>query len=165
VVDVGCGSGAIATTIALETRAEVVGTDISIDALKVARDNAERLGARVRFANMDLLSSFRNLSVDAVVSNPPYVSHAEADGLQREVRDFEPHVALFAGERGTEIYERIAADAQRVLRPGGLLVFELGWKSLEPVRTMLTRVDRWSDIEVADDLAGIPRAVSARWHP
>jgi release factor glutamine methyltransferase len=163
VVDVGCGSGAIATTLALETSAEVYATDISTDALLVARENACRLGARVRFATMDLLGSFRSLSLDAVVSNPPYVAHAEADGLQREVRDHEPHVALFAGPNGTELYERIVEDAQRVLKPGGVLVLELGWKSLQAVQAMLQAP--WTDHAITDDLAGIPRAISARWAP
>jgi len=163
VVDVGCGSGAIATTLALETSAEVYGTDISAEALLVARENACGLGARVRFAQMDLLGSFRNMSLDAVVSNPPYVAHAEADGLQREVRDYEPQVALFAGPNGTELYERIVADAQRVLKPGGVLIFELGWKSLQAVEAMLKAP--WIDHAITDDLAGIPRAISARWAP
>ena len=75
----------------------------------------------------DLMEAIAAESVDMVVSNPPYVPLAKRDGLQREVRDFEPHVALFGGETGFDLYDRIAADAPRVLRPGGWLVLELGF--------------------------------------
>ncbi len=161
VVDVGSGSGAIAVTLALQSRAEVWATDISGAALRVANENAHHLGARVRFVQCDLLSVFADRCLDVVVSNPPYVAHGEADGMQREVRDFEPHLALFAGPEGTEIYERIVREAERVLRPGGHLVFELGWKSLDAVRGMLGA--GWSEPTYGDDLAGIPRFLTARW--
>lgn len=163
VVDVGCGSGAIAVTIALEARAEVWAVDISRAALAVASLNAGRLGADVQFVNGDLLTPFGPASFDVVISNPPYVGLHEAEGMQREVRDFEPHVALFGGETGAEVYEKIVEQSREVLRPGGWLLFELGWRSLDPVRAMLT--DGWSEIEAIGDLASIPRVLVARWTP
>ena len=163
IVDVGCGSGAIAVTMALESRAEVWATDISLDALSVAAANAQKLEAEVRFVAAGLLAAFPPRSFNAILSNPPYVGLHEADGLQREVRDFEPHVALFGGETGAEVYKAIVAEARTVLRPGGWLIFELGWRSLDPVQAMLT--DGWSGVETIDDLAGITRVLAARWTP
>jgi release factor glutamine methyltransferase len=81
-------------------------------------------------------------------------------GLQREVRDWEPHLALFAGPTGLEIYERLIEQARRVLRPGGRLLFELGYNSLAPVESMLS--EDWRDLEVKHDLAGFPRVMAAR---
>jgi release factor glutamine methyltransferase len=159
-VDVGTGSGAIAVTLALETRARVFATDISAAALGVARGNARQLSAHVDFLVSNLVDAFRDHSIDVLVSNPPYVPRTDEPGLQREVRDYEPHVALFAGPTGLEIYERLIADAARVLRPHGWLLLELGYNSLEPVRAMLQR--EWSDITVMHDLAGLPRVIAAR---
>src|SRR4051794_11032416 len=109
IVDVGCGSGAIAVTLELEMNVDVWATDISLQALSVAADNARRLGATVDFVACDLLSAIPTHGVDMVVSNPPYVPLHEHSGLQREVRDYEPHSALFAGPTGFEIYERLIA--------------------------------------------------------
>jgi release factor glutamine methyltransferase len=161
VLDVGCGSGAIAVSVALECPAEVWAVDISTDALGMACLNARKLGAGVRFVAGDLLETFAPGSFDAILSNPPYVGLHEADGLQVEVREHEPHIALFAGETGVELYARIIATAGKVLRPGGWLILELGWRSLEPVQSMLTA--GWSDVEAIADLAGIPRVLAARW--
>lgn len=161
VVDVGTGSGAIAVTLALESGWTMCATDISKPALDVARQNAEALRARVRFFHADLLSPFAGASLDAVISNPPYVGFDESAGLQREVKDHEPHLALFAGEDGHAIYRRLIAQAERVLKPGGCLILELGYRSLEPVRAMLG--EGWSDHRHEPDLAGIPRVLAARW--
>jgi release factor glutamine methyltransferase len=163
VLDVGCGSGAIAVTIALEKPVRAMGCDISGAALRVAARNARTLGTSVDLLCCDLLTSIRGRSMDMVVSNPPYVGFDERDGLQREVRDHEPHVALFGGEEGTEIYERLVTDAARVLKPGGWLVLELGWKSLDRVHAMLG--SEWIDVQPVDDLAGIPRVLCARYAP
>lgn len=162
-LDVGCGSGAIAVTLQLETGAAVWATEISAEALAVAADNARRLGARVHFVLCDLMAAIGPASMDLIASNPPYVARGEAQGLQREVRGHEPEVALFAGESGVEVYERLIADAPRVLRPGGRLVLELGYRSLEPVRALLD--GRWRDVEVVRDLAGLPRVLAARFQP
>jgi release factor glutamine methyltransferase len=162
-VDVGCGSGAIAVTLQLETGAAVWATDISAAALAVAAQNARRLGAAVRFVRCDLMAALASGSMDLVVSNPPYVAPEEARGLPREVRAHEPAVALFAGDSGLAVYERLVADAPRVLRPGGWLVVELGYRSLGPVRALLDA--RWQDVEVVYDLAGLPRVLAARLAP
>jgi release factor glutamine methyltransferase len=159
---VGCGSGAIAITLRLETGAEVWGTDISLAALGVAADNAARLGARIHLAACDLDAAIADHSIDVLVSNPPYVPLAEVAGLAREVRDHEPHIALTSGPTGFEIYERLIAGARRVLRPGGHLILELGYNSSDRVRALL---DGFENIELTSDLAGIPRVVSCHYQP
>ncbi|HYO82384.1 MAG TPA: peptide chain release factor N(5)-glutamine methyltransferase [Bryobacteraceae bacterium] len=164
ILDVGTGSGAIAVTLALESpQSRVFATDLSADALSVARSNGERLGASVAFVQCDLLEAFGAGSIDVVVSNPPYVGTSEAAGLQREVLEHEPHLALFAGEDGTEAYRRIVARAEQTLRPGGHLLLELGWRSLDRVRDLLGR--SWSDVAAVPDLAGIARVLRARYAP
>jgi len=161
-LDVGCGSGAIAVTLQLETRAEVLGTDISFAALRVAAENASRLGARVQLVACDLDAAIAGRSIDLLVSNPPYVPSAELAGLAREVRDHEPHVALTSGPTGFEIYERLIAGARRVLRPGGHLVLELGYNSCDRVCALL---EDFENVRLTSDLAGIPRVVSCRFQP
>jgi release factor glutamine methyltransferase len=160
IVDTGCGSGAIAITLQLETGAIVAGTDISAAALAVAAENGQRLGALVDWVRCDLISAIAAASVDVIVSNPPYVPLGDRAGLQREVRDYEPEVALFAGPTGFEIYERLVADAARALRPGGWLVLELGYTSKDRVTAMLGA--GWRDLRVVPDLAGMPRVLGAR---
>ena len=162
-VDVGCGSGAIAVTLGLETQARVCGTDISAAALHVARDNAHRLGALVDFVQCDLLAGIADVSVDLIVSNPPYVPLGDRAGLQREVRDHEPEAALFAGATGFEIYQKLVDDTPRVLRQGGWLVVELGYNGRDRVTAMLG--PGWREVQVVPDLAGIPRVLAARWEP
>ncbi|MGA2724607.1 MAG: peptide chain release factor N(5)-glutamine methyltransferase [Bryobacteraceae bacterium] len=158
-LDVGTGSGALAVTLQLETGAEAWATDISPAAATVATGNARRLGARVNVTICDLMEASAAGSMDLIVSNPPYVPLAQWQGLQREVRDWEPRVALFAGETGFEIYDRIAADAPRVLGPGGWIVMELGFGSHDYVANLLST---WRDVRIEPDLAGIPRVIAAR---
>jgi release factor glutamine methyltransferase len=162
-LDVGCGSGAIAVTLQLETGAEVIAADISLPALRIAAENARRLGARISLLNCDLDSAIADRSIDVLVSNPPYVASAELAGLAREVRDHEPHVALTSGPTGFEIYERLIDGARRILRPGGHLVLELGYNSSDRVLQLLDT--RFGDIRLTADLAGIPRVVSCRLLP
>jgi release factor glutamine methyltransferase len=160
ILDAGSGSGAIAVTLQLETHATVYGTDISASSLAVASENARKLGARVEFLCCDLMSALAAKSMNMIVSNPPYVPEAERASLQREVRDHEPEVALFAGPTGFEIYERLVADAARVLCPGGWMVLELGYKSRDRVCGMFG--PKWRDVRVVPDLAGIPRVLKAQ---
>jgi len=155
VVDVGCGSGAIAITLALETRATVLATDISGRALAVAQSNAHALKASVQFLLGDLLSAFADGSVALVVSNPPYVS--EGTITQREVLEWEPRGALFAGPDGLDVYRRLIPEARRVLRPGGSMALELGFTSLPGVLLLLA--SGWREPRMFPDLAGIPRVL------
>jgi release factor glutamine methyltransferase len=159
VVDVGTGSGAIAVTLALETGAQVWATDLSAKAAAVAAENARRLGARVGVVVCDLMTPIASASVDLVVSNPPYVPERQREGMQREVRDWEPAMALFGGETGFDLYRRIVDDAPRVLCRGGWLVMELGFGAHERVAEMLAG---WAEVDVTPDLAGIPRVIAAR---
>jgi release factor glutamine methyltransferase len=159
VLDIGTGSGVLAVTLQLETGAAVWGADISPAALAVAAENSRRLGARVEFVACDLMETMGAGAMDLVVANPPYVPLTQRTGLQREVRDWEPGIALFAGETGFELYDRIVAGAPRVLRPGGWLIMELGFGSLGHVAGLLCA---WETVRIEPDLAGIPRVIAAR---
>lgn len=159
VLDVGTGSGAIAVTLALETDRLVLASDISLPALAVAERNRTAYKTKVDFFASDLLTAVQPESIDLLVSNPPYVPGADAANMQTEVRDWEPHIALFAGNSGFEIYDRLITSAAIVLKPGGRLMMELGYQSLSIVQEMLA--PKWRDIEVISDLAGWPRVIGA----
>lgn len=161
IVDIGTGSGAIAITMALETGARVVGTDISIAALRVAAANGRRLGAAVTWLACDLGSGLCDHRFDVVISNPPYVPARDKTTIQREVRDYEPDVALYGGDDGLEIYRRLIPEAERLLKPGGWLVMEIGYALGDAVSAML---GAWKDVEIRTDLAGLPRVILGR-HP
>lgn len=156
ILDVGAGSGAIAVTLALETGARVVAVDISIAAVRVAAENADKLGANVRFVAGDLVSPFTEASFDLIVSNPPYIPEGEA--LPREVSEHEPRVALYGGADGLDAYRRLIPEAARALRPGGRLIMELGCGLAQAVQAML---QDWDDVALENDLAGIPRVITA----
>jgi release factor glutamine methyltransferase len=159
VVDVGTGSGAIAITLALESSARVVATDVSIAALRVASDNARTLDAKLAFVACDLSGAFAASGFDMVVSNPPYVPALDQTTIQREVRDYEPPMALYGGDDGLDVYRRLVPEARRLLKPGGWLMMELGYAVVDAVRAML---GGWREVEIASDLAGLPRVVRAR---
>ena len=164
VVDVGTGSGCIALALARELpAARVFATDISPRALAVARRNAARHGLadRVAFVESSLLAAFALRSLDLVVSNPPYVSQKDAASLPREVREHEPHLALFAGEEGIDVYPVLIGEAAERLVGGGLLVVELGYDVCERVEALFD-TDDWREITITKDLAGIPRVLAAR---
>ncbi|HEV2305864.1 MAG TPA: peptide chain release factor N(5)-glutamine methyltransferase [Candidatus Acidoferrales bacterium] len=165
VADVGTGSGCIAVALAKELpSAEIVATDISAAALEVARRNAERHGVshRVFFVECDLLQGVAREAArfDVIVSNPPYVAREEESELAREVREHEPREALFGGTTGIEIYARLIEQAAVNLRAGGLLVLEIGHGAAERVRSNFD-ANLWAGIQLTNDLAGIPRVISA----
>jgi len=167
IVDVGTGSGCIALALARELpKAEITATDISPEALEVAQANAARhqLEKRISFVEADLLqkrdvASYVSTEADLVVSNPPYVSEEERDKVQREVRKFEPKVAVFGGAHGFDIYRRLIPQAKDALKPGGWLVMEIGFSQEREIRGLLSG---WSELRVTADLQGIPRVVAAR---
>jgi len=160
ILDVGTGSGAIAISIALELGLTVLASDISTEALSVALQNREALNAPVQFFASDLLEAVGRESLDLLVSNPPYVPARDKANVQREVRDWEPEVALYGGEDGDEVYRRLIAQAAGVVRPAGQLMVEMGYRSLAQIRPILAEC--WTNVSVIDDLAGLPRVLVAQ---
>lgn len=161
IVDVGTGSGCIALALAKELpQAEIHATDISAAALELARANAARhqLTNRIHFHETDLLDGIERSAFDLVVSNPPYVGDAEEDQVQLEVRKFEPRIAVFAGATGMEVIKRLVPQAHDVLKPGGWLVMEISGTIADNVREEL---NGWEEIQITNDLQGIPRVASA----
>ncbi len=161
-IDVGTGSGCIAIALAKELpNAEIHATDISPDALEIAEANAARnqMQSRIHFHDTDLLRGIERDAFDFVVSNPPYVSDSEEDQVQLEVRKFEPRNAVFAGQTGLEVIERLIPQAQRALTPGGWLVLEISGTIAGGVRALLKG---WTDVKISNDLQGIPRIARAR---
>jgi release factor glutamine methyltransferase len=159
---VGTGSGAIALALARELPwAEIHATDISLEALEVARINAARheLASRIQFHHSDLIDGFLPGSLDFVVSNPPYVGESEEDSVQLEVRKFEPRNAVFAGTTGLEVIERLIPQARVALRPGGWLVFEISGTIAKGARGLLSS---WDEVSINHDLQGIARVARAR---
>lgn len=166
ILDVGTGSGCIAVTLALEVKGgEVFASDISEIALQVARSNALTLGADVQFVCMDLLDAIEG-QFDFIISNPPYVRPGDMTRLQREVREHEPHVALFSPVTDDDevgIYRRLVAAAYDRLRPGGYLVMEIGIGMDERVLGIMD--SRWEKLPTRCDLQGIPRTLVVRKLP
>ena len=160
VVDVGTGSGCIVLTLCKLTggKHSFFGTDISKKALEVARENRERLGCyKVQFLKGDLLSPV-DFPVDVVVSNPPYVPLNDKR-LDREVLKFEPAVALFGGETGLEVIERLIAQAAEKLKPGGFIALEVGEGQSGKVKSLLES-SGFHSVNIIKDLSGIERVVT-----
>jgi release factor glutamine methyltransferase len=161
IVDVGTGSGCVALALASELpQAEIHATEISPEALEMARANAARLGLerRVTFHCTDLLDGIAG-PFDIVASNPPYVGESEYDKVQLEVRKFEPRCAVFAGHDGMDVIRRLAPQASALLRPEGTLAIEIGYSQEPAVREVLRG---WQQVDTIPDLQGIPRVVLAR---
>lgn len=156
VIDIGTGSGAIGVTLSLELNRRVIATDLSFAALEVAKSNAMQLGANVDFAQANLLDCFPDEFAGVIVSNPPYVALNDRPSLQREVRDWEPSLALFAGPAGLCVYERLIPEAWRVLKSGGHLALEIGAGQAEAVSALAAG---WRNVQLYPDLAGIPRVL------
>jgi release factor glutamine methyltransferase len=167
IVDVGTGSGCIALALANELpQAKIIAVDISPEALDIARANAARLQCEdgVEFRQSDLLSALTGepASFDLIVSNPPYVAEDSPEKVQREVREFEPRVAVFAGPDGMLAYRRLAPQAEAALRPGGWLVVEIGFSMEAEVKALF---EGWAEVRTVPDLQGIPRVIAARKAP
>jgi len=165
VVDVGTGTGAIILSLAKEYAgpADYLGTDVSGEAIALARANAVRCGldGRVRFAVADGLEDFDEPGViDVIVSNPPYIERAVCEMLDRRVRDFEPRLALDGGVSGLDFYDRYLADALNVLKPGGAVFFEIGENQGDALRKLLFDYG-FDEIKVEKDYAGHDRYASA----
>ncbi len=164
ILDVGTGSGILAVTLAHHLpHARMTAVDISVDAIAIARRNAEAQHAadRIRFVVSDLLSALDNRvgRFDAIVSNPPYVADRDRPSLAPEVRDYEPATALFAGDTGMDIYRRLIPEAHAALKPIGLLALEIGRGQRDSIAELL---EGWQDVSFLNDLQQIPRVALAR---
>ena len=162
IADVGTGSGCIALALASELpSAEIHATDISAEALEIARANAARhqLEKRIHFHQTDLLEGLDPAEFDFIVSNPPYVGEGEQDQVQLEVRRFEPRHAVFAGPTGLEVIGRLIPEALTALQPGGWLVMEISGTIVAEVRLLLRG---WNEIQIIPDLQDLPRVAVAR---
>ena len=164
VLDMCTGSGCIAISIAKLGKTEAVtGADISEAALAVARDNAERLGAAVEWVQSDM---FRGIDgeFDVIVSNPPYIPAEQIEGLEPEVKDHEPRLALYGGEDGLSYYRVLVTEGAKHLRPvrdgenGGILIVEIGFDQGVSVPALF-REAGFSEVRVRKDYAGLDRVV------
>ncbi|PYK31542.1 MAG: peptide chain release factor N(5)-glutamine methyltransferase [Verrucomicrobia bacterium] len=163
IIDVGTGSGIIALSLATKfPEAKILATDISDDALGLAKENAARLGLseRVQFRNGDLLENFPE-RFDLIVANLPYVSMQDRQSLAREVRH-DPEVALFAGQKGDELVRKLIEQAPSHLNPGGMLALEIGINQSEGL-TELLRQKNYHDIRAKKDYSGIARFLLASY--
>ncbi len=162
ILDLCTGSGAIAIAVAKElekrgVNASVTASDISEDALALAKENALANEANVRFIKSDLFSRIRT-RFNVIVSNPPYIPTADIVGLQKEVKEYEPHLALDGGEDGLDYYRRIAKDAPKCLARGGMVIMEVGDKQANDVARLFKHAEYTMIIK---DLAGKDRFVKA----
>ncbi|MGH7467240.1 MAG: peptide chain release factor N(5)-glutamine methyltransferase [Longimicrobiales bacterium] len=167
ILEIGTGSGAIALSLARESGAHVVATDVSAGALDVARDNAMRLGlaGRIDFRCGELWQAVRTGErFDAIVANPPYIAQAERDTLAPEVREWEPAQALFAGPDGLSVISPLVTGAMDWLLPGGLLALEVGAQQGEAVLRMLKQTSGYTNMRIQRDLADRERVVLAEAH-
>jgi release factor glutamine methyltransferase len=170
VVDVGTGSGCIAVAIAhFVPDAAVIATDISRGALDVAASNARRHGveSRIEFLEGDLLTPLPQSvqrEIDVLVSNPPYVPPQDAAGLPREIREFEPTIAVVGQEDGLAVHRRLISEGTRWLKPGGLLALEVGTGQALAVAGWFREAD-YAVIRTIQDYAGIDRVVTATYAP
>lgn len=159
--DVGTGSGILAVTLALEfPQSLVAALDISPDALAVAQDNAARLNtlSRTRILQSDLLAAVTGETFDLIVSNPPYIPLIEKDTLHAQVREYEPHLALFGGEDGHDVLRRLIPQAKDALSPGGWLILETAGRSAIADELL----SGWQQVHWVRDLQGIERIAIAQ---
>lgn len=161
IVDVGTGSGIIAITLVLEVPdADVYAIDISEQALQVATQNAEKLGADVTFVQGDLLTPVMNEQpFDVIVSNPPYIPNAEEATLDEVVKNHEPHLALFGGEDGLDMYRKIVQQLPTCTGTESVIAFEVGVTQGEAVKQMLQDAFPKEKVEVVYDINGKDRMV------
>lgn len=167
VLDIGVGSGAILLAVLAERpAAKGLGTDVSEEALAVARENAANLGleSRAAFLRTSWTEGLADASFDLVVSNPPYIPRADIPGLDPEVRDHDPVLALDGGEDGLEAYRVLAPEILRVLRPGGVFVVETGWDQAERVSALFTAAGA-DGVRVVRDLGDRDRVVTGLKNP
>jgi len=164
IADIGTGSGAITVALAHAlTAAKLTATDFSAQALSIAQENARsnHVSERIEFVQGDLLAPLIGQTFAIIASNPPYIPDSDLESLSVEVREYEPHSALFAGEDGLAVYRRLIPDAYDLLLPGGWLVLEIGFGQQESIQALLEE-NRYTEIHFIADYQGIPRVAVGR---
>ena len=155
-VDVGTGSGCLAIAIALEEpNIQMLATDISEEALKVAKQNNDQLGAKVRFVQGDMLKPLMDQRFDLLISNPPYIPDEEY--VESLVKDHEPHVALFGGVDGLDFYREIIRNAKAILKPKSMMAFEHAFDKAEELKALILQFFPDADIIQKKDMQGKDR--------
>ena len=165
IVDVGTGSGVIAITLALELEnAEVLGIDISPEALEIAKKNATQLDAKVKFRQGDFLQPLldEKIKADIIVSNPPYIAETERDALSDTVKNYDPELALFAEDNGLAAYKEIIKQAKDALHPNGLLAFEIGHTQGTAIKQLVLERYPQSDVDIIEDINKKERIILAK---
>ena len=169
-LELGTGSGVIATSLAVQQPEwEIVATDISEPALAVARQNAEThaCAAQIKFLSGDLFEPIEAMNIDEntqfdwIVCNPPYIKKTERDTLSPDVRDYEPEIALFAGDDGLAVIRRLIVEAPKYLAPNGKLILEIGETQADNIRTLLDAESAYCTYELLKDYAEKERIVLA----
>ena len=159
ILDIGTGSGAIAITLALETKSNITAVDVSKETLKVAIKNAENLSANVKFVLSDLFKNINN-KFDLIVSNPPYIKSSVMKTLEQEVKNYEPILALDGGNDGLYFYKEIINKAPNFLNNNGYLAFEIGYDQAQEVKELLKY--KFKDIQVIKDYNKNDRIIIAK---
>ena len=157
------GSGCIAITLAKRlAKTKIIASDISPNALRLAKANSQDhcVTSQIDFRQFDGMALAKGEQVHLIVSNPPYIPTAEIAGLQPEVREFDPHLALDGGDDGLEFYRRLAVLGQAALLSGGVLIAEFGDGQEGEVENIFSKA-AWPSIKFAKDLCGKPRMVIA----
>lgn len=163
VLDIGTGSGAIAISVAKNSEAKVTALDVSKQALEVAKENARKNDAKVDFLHSDLFSGLkRRKKFDIIVSNPPYIRSLDIEGLDEEVKNYDPRLALDGGDDGLDFYRGIISEAPIHLKKGGEIFFEIGIGQYRDVKKLLEK-QGFSDIKVIKDFNKINRVVKAKY--
>jgi release factor glutamine methyltransferase len=168
IIDLGTGSGAIAISLAKNLNSPFIyATDVSEDALEVAKENAikNKVGNRIEFLCGDLFEPLKNKNleaqIDCVVSNPPYVSKDEFETLPREIKDYEPIVALESEKDGLFFHKKLIENSSNFLKRGGLLALETAFSQAGKVADLIHQSENYDKIEIIKDLSGIDRVVKA----
>ena len=157
VLDLCTGSGAIALVVSKKSGAKVIATDISEDALEVAKENFKLFDADIKTELIDLYGDLQD-KFDIIVSNPPYIKTDDMDGLDDVVKNYEPHLALDGGADGLNFYRRICAGAKAHLNDGGMIFLEVGIGQADDVKKML---DEEFNAEIIKDISGVDRIIRA----
>lgn len=158
VLDLCTGSGAIAIAVKNQSNAKVTASDVSLKALELAQENAVNNNACIDFIESDLFNGLTGKKFDVIISNPPYIKSQDILGLQKEVKDFEPMLALDGGEDGLDFYKRIASECKNYLTDNGVILLECGYNQAQDIRELF---NGFSKVEIIKDYENIERIVVA----